>query len=250
MPSWVAGVVGTFALSLVSAYGFLQLRYRKAGRPFGPHAKWWAAAVIVITAAVSTGLGVAAVAASHHVRAVYVGLILPSGLWLGESFNERARQRGSLVPKQLIARLTLPLRRLNDGMGDDMQDWCDARLRVVWQKPQRISDAAHYYYSQVAGRLKDVQAREELIRWRESIAHKVKIVLLIDREPTPARLHVALQSHPSTRNVRKYAPDDLPLLARRLEKEAESEFGLFLASLYRLGHRKLLIYPFRTSDRT
>lgn len=154
MPSWVAGVVGTFALSLVSAYGFLQLRYRKAGRPFGPHAKWWAAAVIVITAAVSTGLGVAAVAASHHVRAVYVGLILPSGLWLGESFNERARQRGSLVPKQLIARLTLSLRRLNDGMGDDMQDWCDARLRVVWQKPQRISDAAHYYYSQVAADLR------------------------------------------------------------------------------------------------
>ena len=250
MPSWVAGVTGTFALSVVSAYCFLRLRYRRAGHPFGPHAKWWAIAVIVITAAVSTGLGVALVAASHHVRAVYVGLILPSGLWLGEEANQRLRRRGSTVMRQLAACLTYPLRRLYDRMGDDLQDWCEARLRVVRQKPQRISDAAHYYFSQVAGRLKDTQARDELERWRESISQKVKIVQLIGPQTTPEALRAALRFYPFTENARRYGTDDPMRLARRLENEAERELGLFLASVYRLGYRKLLIYPFRVPDRT
>ena len=54
MPSWV-GVVGTFVLSLLLAYGFLRLRCHGVGPPFGPRAKVWAFIIVVATAIVSTG---------------------------------------------------------------------------------------------------------------------------------------------------------------------------------------------------
>lgn len=249
MPSWVVAVAGTFALSMVSAYIFLRLRCRRAGHPFGPRAKWWAAGIVVITATVSTGLGVAWVAASHHIRAVYAGLLLPSGLWLGESLSRRSHQRDSQMPRRLFACLTLPLRRLNDRMVEDLQDWCEVRAKVVWQRPRQMSEAVQYYYNQVTGRLKDVQALQQLDYWRQSIAHKTKIVLLIDRRADPDEIRDALQSHPDTENMRKYDADDLKNLARRLEADAGNEMLLFLASLYRHGYRKLLIYPARTRGR-
>jgi hypothetical protein len=132
-------------------------------------------------------------------------------------------------------------------MGDDMQDWCDTRLRAASAKPQWIADAVNYYYNQVHGRVRDPRARADLERWRESITHKIGIVRLISLDTTEVRLRDALQMHPSTQNMRKYADDDLPRLARRLETEALNELHLFLAYVYRLGYHKLLIYPFRPS---
>jgi hypothetical protein len=70
---------------------------------------------------------------------------------------------------------------------------------------------------------------------------------LINLDTTPARLHDALQEHPSTQNLRRYSDDDLPRLTRRLESDATNELDLFLATVYRLGYHKLLIYPFRPS---
>src|ERR1700722_8810697 len=84
MPDWVAGVVGTFVLSLVLAYGFLRLRCRGIGPPFGPRARFWAYLIVVGTATASTGVGLLIVAASHHIPAAYVGIVVPSGLWLSK----------------------------------------------------------------------------------------------------------------------------------------------------------------------
>jgi hypothetical protein len=36
------------------------------------------------TATASTGVGLLIVAASHHVPAAYVGIVVPSGLWLSK----------------------------------------------------------------------------------------------------------------------------------------------------------------------
>jgi hypothetical protein len=245
MPSWVVGVVVTLALSLISACGFLWLRCRGAGHPFGPHSRPWAITVIVITAAISTALGVAVVAASHHVRAAYIGLALPSLLWLGKVSAQRARRSGHVVPRQLMAYVMLPLRRLDDGMGDDLQDWCDARSRAVSGRPQQVADAAQYYYNQLVGRPKDARAREQLYCWRESIRHKIKVAQMIGNGEPAARVYAALQSHPSTSDTGKYDTADLPRLTRRLQGEAENELHLLLAWAYRRGNYKLLIYPFR-----
>jgi len=249
MPSWFAGVVGTFGLSVLSAYGFLRLRCRRAGRPFGPRAKWWSMTIILLTAIVSTGLGVAVVAVSGHIRAAYIGLALPSGLWFGQASRQRRRQGPALWRKPLAALVTLPFRRLYDRMGDDMQEWCNARLDAASRTPQQICDAAIYYFNQVGNRLRPGRDRDQLSRWRESIEHKTSIVRLISLDTTPARLQAALQWHPSTRDWGGYAADDLPRLADRLENEAQNELYLFLAQAYRLGFRKLLIYPLRPAAR-
>jgi hypothetical protein len=70
---------------------------------------------------------------------------------------------------------------------------------------------------------------------------------MIDSDATTARVRAALQMHPATQHMRKYTDDELPWLATRLESDALNELHLFLAYVYRLGHHKLLIYPFRPS---
>jgi hypothetical protein len=245
MPDWVAGVVGTFALSLILAYGFLRLRCRGIGPPFGPHARFWAFFIVVATATASTGVGLLIVAASHHIHAAYVGILVPSGLWLTKLPPRGDRLSSGRTFSSGV--LTVPFSRLYERMGDDMQDWCDTRLRAASAKPQWIADAVTYYYDQVRGGLKDGRTRADLSRWQESITHKIGIVRLIGLDTTPARLQESLARHPSTQHTRKYADDDLPRLARRMESDALNELNLFLACVYRLGYHKLLIYPFRPS---
>jgi hypothetical protein len=241
MLGWVVGGVGTFFVSLVFAWFFLLIRCRGVGPPFGPRAKPWAVVIMVGTALVSTGLGLVILAASHQAPAAYVGIVVPGGLWFTTVSPPRDQ------PGALAAWLKRPLSRLYDGMGEDMQAWCDVRHEAAAEKPQWISDAATYYYSQVEGRLKDARAQAELREWRDSIAHKIGIVRLIHLDTTPARLRDSLQKHSTTRNMRRYADDDLPRLARRLESEALNELNLLLACVYRLGYHRLLIYPFRPS---
>jgi hypothetical protein len=240
----VVDAVGTFALSLILAYGLLWLRCREIGPPFGPHARYWAFFIVVTTAIVSTTAGLVIVAASHHDHAAYVGIAVPGGLWFRRLPPQRDRD---LLPRTWSTLLTLPFSRLYDRMGDDMQDWCDIRLRAAAGKPQWISDAVIYYHNQVAARLRDGRARADVDYWRNSIVHKISIERMINLDTTPARLRAALQSHPSTQHMGGYAHGDLERLADRLEVEALNELHLFLAYVYRLGYQNMLIYPFRPS---
>jgi hypothetical protein len=196
---------------------------------------------MVATAIVSSGVGLLIVAVSNHVPA-YIGIVVPTGLWLSKLPPQRDRD---MLPRNLSALLTLPFSRLYDRMGDDMQDWCDTRLRAASPKPHWISDAAQYYYNQMAGQLGEGRARADMDRWLDSIAHKTSIVRLINLDAGPGRLQVSLQMHPATQHVPKYNDDDPQRLARRLEVEALNELHLFLAYAYRLGYHKMLIYPFR-----
>ena len=239
MLGWVVGGIGTFAVSLVFACVFLQMRCRGVGPPFGRHARPWAVFIVLATALVSTGVGLLILAASHQAPAALAGVVVPGGLWLTSVSPPRDRLQAGW--------LTRPLNNLYDAMGVDMQAWCDIRHRAATEEPQWISDAAKYYYDQVKGRVKDRRALEELCDWRDSIVHKISIVRLINLDTTPARLREWLQKHPSTQNLRRFADHDLPRLARRLESDATNELDLFLASVYRLGYHKLLIYPFRLS---
>src|SRR5260370_42617510 len=100
-------------------------------------------------------------------------------------------------------------------MGEDMQDWCDARLRAAAAKPRWLSDAAEYYYNQVGIRLKDGRARDQLARWREAIGHKIAVVRLIGLATTEARLQSALPDHPATRARRHAATPHPPRPAPR-----------------------------------
>jgi hypothetical protein len=239
MLGWVVGGIGTFVVSLAFACVFLKMRCRGIGPPFGPHARPWGLFTAVATTLVSVGFGLLILAASHQTSAALAGIVVPGGLWLTSVSPPRDRLRAGW--------LTRPLSNLYDAMGEDMQAWCDIRHRAAVEEPQWISDAATYYYEQVKGRVKDQRALDELRDWRDSIVHKISIVRLINLETTPARLHDSLLKHPSTQNQRRYAGDDQQRLSRRLESDATNELDLFLARVYRLGHHKLLIFPFRPS---
>ena len=96
----------------------------------------------------SSLVGLLLVVASKHVPA-YVGIIVPSGLWLSKLPPQRDRD---MLPRNLPGGLlTLPFSRLYDRMGDDMEAWCDTRLRAAAPHPQWISDAAQYYSNQARG---------------------------------------------------------------------------------------------------
>jgi hypothetical protein len=239
MPGLVWGGIATFVLSLVAAYSFLRMRCRRIGNPFGRHARYWALFIVLSTAAVSTAVGVLFLAASR-VPAV-IGVVVPGGLWLTKL---PPRRDLDMQPRTWSGVLTLPFSRLYDRMGDDMQEWCDTRKRAAAPKPEWISGAVQYYWNQMS-RISDQQARDQLDSWRDSIIHKIAIVRLIDLDASPARLRAALDRHPSTQHARKYNDDDLLRLAERLEVEALNELHLFLAYAYRLGYRKMLVYPYR-----
>jgi hypothetical protein len=242
MLNTVVGAAATFVASLFLSCWFLRLRCRGIGPPFGRRARPWALFIVLGTAIVSSGIGLL-IATASHVHAAYAGIAVPAGLWFPQLPPR------DLTPRTLGAWLALPFSRLYDRMGDDMQDWCDTRIRAAAPKPQWIADAVTYYYDQVRGLLKDGQARTRLDDWQESITHKMGIVRLIELDTTPARLREALQKHQSTRDIRKYDDEDLPHVARRLTSEALNELNLFLAYVYRRGYQKLLIFPFRPGAR-
>jgi hypothetical protein len=250
MPSWAGGLVGTFVLSSILAYWFLRLRCRGIGSPFGPRARYWAWFIVLATALTATGVGVLIILASS-VTLAYVGVVVPGGLWLTRLPPQRDLE---MRPRLLSGLLTLPFSRLYDRIGDDMEAWCEVRERAASAMPLWIADAAQYYYDQLtgrpgeehaAGRLRDEKARADLDGWRSSIKQKIAVVELIDQGVTPERLRAALHMYLSTQNIRRYSDEDQARLARRLEAEALNELHLFLAYLYRLGHRDLLIYPVR-----
>jgi hypothetical protein len=239
MPGLVLGGVVTFAVSLVVACWFLRWRCRGIGPPFGPRARYWACFIVAATASVAAVVGVLLLATSRV--PAYIGILVPGGLWLSKLPPQRDRD---MLPRAWPALLTLPFSRLYDRMGDDMQAWCDTRIEAARPRPQWIAAAAQYYWNQM-GRVTDRRARADLDRWRDSIAHKIAMVNLIDLDPGPGRLRVSLQMHPSTQHARKYSEDDPARTARRLETEALNELNLFLAYAYRLGYHTMLIYPFR-----
>ncbi len=243
MPSGVIGVAGTFVVSLIVAYGFLRLRCRGIGPPFGPRARYWALFIVVGTAVASSAVGLLLVVTGKHVPA-YVAIIVPSGLWLSKLPPARDRD---MLPRNLSGLLTLPFSRLYERMGDDMQTWCDTRLAAVSPNPQWISDAAQYYSNQAENLRGESQARASLDRWRDSIKHKISVVRLINLDAGPERLQASLHMHASTQHLRAYHDVDPARLADRLETEALNELRLFLACIYRLGYHTMLIYPSRST---
>jgi hypothetical protein len=219
---------------------------RGPGYLFGPRSRWWAIVIVAATAVAATGLGVAAVAAGHHMRAPYVGVIAPGVLWLHGVAARRSRQHRGLVPRRVAACFEFPFQRLASRMGDDLTNWCDERERAVsGQPPESVTGAATYYCNQVLVRLKDRRAVAEMASWRDSIRHKIRIVRLIELDTTPARVDAELHAHQATRDIEVYQTRDLAYLADRLRADAENELHLMLASAYRHGYRKLLVYPFR-----
>jgi hypothetical protein len=72
----------------------------------------------VLTAIPATGVSLAAVAVNDHGPATFLGLVVPSRLWIGQVSSQEGRQRTAAWLRPLITSLTFPLRQLYDRMGD------------------------------------------------------------------------------------------------------------------------------------
>jgi hypothetical protein len=250
MPGWVTGVVLTGLLSIISAWGFLLARCRGDGRAFGPTSKWWAVAVVLTTGAAASVLGVAGAAAGHHVRAFYIGLAVPSALWLDKAAKQRSSREGgsnTLLPEALVVWLTFFVQRMDDRMGDDLQAWCDDRVRVASGNPLLLLEAARYYHGCIVVRFRRNDAcRKDFDVAMESIRHKVEVIRLIDRGATEDRVNTELRKNPSTRPLAgRY---ELGYLESRLQDSAENDLAFMLAEAYRRGCDKLVIYGLVGSD--
>jgi hypothetical protein len=244
LPGWVAGVALTGLLSIISAWGFLLARCRGVGRPFGPTSKWWAVAVVLITGAAASVLGVAGAAAGHHVRAFYIGLAVPSALWFDKAAKQRGSREGSgnsWLPEALVVWLTFFIQRMTDRIGDDLETWCDERLSAVSGDPRILRQAAVYYHRHIVVRfLRNDVHRKDFDVALEAILHKLDVINLISLDTTAERLNVALRRHISTRSLAaRYAPSDL---VSRLQDSAENDLRFMLADAYRRGCDKLVIY--------
>jgi hypothetical protein len=242
MPGLVLGAVVTFALSLILSCTFLRMRCRGVGTPFGPHARYWGIFIAVGTAVVSTAVGVLIVAASRHSGAAYAGIIVAPGLLLTKVPPYRDLEMRPRTGAQL---LTLPFSRLYVRIGDDMQAWCDYRMRAAKSEPRYLGHTAQYYWNQMSPQIRDQRTLDILETHRQSIVHKMDCVRLIDLGTSPARLRDAFRRHPSTQNIRDFTDDYLIAKAERLESDAETELGLFLSCAYQQGYHKMLVYPFR-----
>jgi hypothetical protein len=244
----VVSGVATFGLSLIVARKVLRMRCRGIGPPFRRHARYWAWFIVACTAVVSTAVGLLIVAASAGPAALaLIGVIVSAGLWFAKVPPQRDLD---MLPRRPSDVLTLPFSRLYDQIGEDLQAWCDYRCEAAKPKPPReakpewIAEAAQYYW-QIMDRVSDPQARADMNRWRDSIAHKINLVRLIDLDAGQDRLRASLELHSSTAARRKYRDDDQDRLARRLETEALHELHLLLAYAYRHGYHNMLVYPFR-----
>ena len=106
-------------------------------------------------------------------------------------------------------------------------------------------DAAEYYFNQVRDTLTGAPSQGPAGRLAGVVEHKIRIVRLIELDPSRDRVAEVLHYHPVTTNGRKYSVEDLPALALRLTAEAEDELDLMLAHVSPAADHRLLIYPFR-----
>ncbi|MFI5839175.1 hypothetical protein ACIA8K_05585 [Catenuloplanes sp. NPDC051500] len=234
----------TFVLASVSATVFLFMRCEGKGRPFGRSARRWALAVIGVTSVLSTVTAAVAVLIVAQLPAALLGLgvAAPSWLWLGE-LNRRAADRHDLRRDLSSLWLTRLLTRLQEGMADDRQDWCEKRVDDEWSTDE-LSLAARFYHEYLTERLTPEERRRGRIHAQlGAIQSRLDVVHLIEASASRAKVITALQGSKATKEPR-YAKcaDDLGRMAGILRHDAYRDLIRLLGLAYNAGHHKMAPY--------
>ncbi|MDP9796525.1 hypothetical protein J2S43_005037 [Catenuloplanes nepalensis] len=234
----------TFVLASVSATVFLLLRCKGKGRPFGPSARRWALAVIGVTSVLSTGTAALAVLIVSQLPAALLGLgvAAPSMLWLSE-LSKRAADRRDLRRDLSSVWLTRLLTRLQEGMADDRQNWCEERVDDEWSSDE-LSMAARYYHEYLMERLTVEERRRGRIHAQlNAIQSRLDVVHLIEASASRAKVVAALQGSRITKEPRyAKAADDLGRMAGILRHDAYRDLIRLLGLAYNAGHHKMAPY--------
>jgi hypothetical protein len=235
----------------MSAAFFLWLRSEDKGRVTGPHTRWWAAGVIGLTGVLSTAVafGVVDLASVIHREVpayVSLGIVMPSTLWLGE-IRQGSPERRNPYRDALTFWLSWLLRRLDEGMVEDREEWCRRHIVSTWTGDELIM-AAHTYHDYLRERLSPPERqRYRISGLMQAIESRLDIALLIDDNPRltasgRAKISAALASAKLPRERYKRSLDDLARLAHMLHSDASQDVIRMLRVAYRAGLRRLPVY--------
>jgi hypothetical protein len=233
----------TFALAWVSAGVFLALRCHREGRPFGRTSRWWALAAMVLTSATSTAAAFASVALMKVVPPFVVGVVVPSGLWLGNIERQRPEHRRGRLPEVPTLGVALLLDRLHQAMADDRATWCETRVDQDWRLDQLLT-AARHYHAAVKERLPPSERRRiRLDAKLRAIEDRLDVVRLIEDGASTAKVQATMRASRVTREKRydRYRTD-LMRLANKLRHDAERELIRVLDVAYRYRFYRLKLY--------
>lgn len=244
MPRGALGLGLTFFLACASAAFFLQLRCEGKGRAFGPSSRWWALSVIGLTGVLSTGAAFALVTVGHHLPSAFVslGVIAPSGLWLGH-IRQGTAERRSVYRAASTLWLTWLLGRMGEGMAEDKLAWCDAHVDPAWHADELIM-AARFYHDYLQERLSAEDRRRYRIRWlMQNIEVRLDVVRLIDGSAGRSKVATVLKASRLAEEARyRRSLDDLTRLGNLLRHDAERDLGRMLAAAYNTGFHRLEPY--------
>ncbi|MFC4590407.1 hypothetical protein [Sphaerisporangium corydalis] len=249
MMDGAAGLGLTFLLALVSATVFLVLRCQRLGRPFGPSSRWLALLVIVLTAVATTAVALLVTGVSDKLHAL-VGVVAPSGLWLGY-MRQRQDGRRSLAQEILTFWLASLLERLHQTMAEDREIWCEGRIDDSWTVHE-LSMAAEHYHERIRQRMSVEERRKERVQARlQAIERRLDVATLIEDSVGRSKVIAALGGSAVTNKVRyqRYL-NDFGRLHGVLVHDAERELSRLLDSAYRCGLRSLPRYDPAVLDLT
>ncbi len=241
MPHGTLGLGITFVLACVSAAFFLQLRCEGKGRTFGPRSRWWALAVIGLTGVLSTCAALVALLVVHHLPSAFVslGVVAPSGLWLGQIRPDNG-DRPNLYRDASTFWITSLIARMQEGMAEDRMDWCDAHADPAWDTDE-LAMAARYYHDYLHERL----SAEERRRYRISaltrnIEVRLDVARVVDGSAGRAKVVTTLNASRLAQEARyRRSLDDLNRLGSLLRHDAQRDLGRLLAVAYNAGFRRL-----------
>lgn len=240
MAHGLLGLGITFGLAWVSAGVFLALRCHREGRPFGPSSRWWALAAMALTSAYSTIAAFASVALTRVVPPFALGIVVPSGLWLGNIERPRPEDRRGRLPEVPTLGLALLLDRLHQAMADDRLTWCETRIDEMWRVDQLLA-AARYYHAAVKERLPAAERRRVRIDARlKAIEDRLEVVRIIQNGAPASKVHTAMRAARVTREKRyeRYRTH-LMRLSAVLRHDAEQDLIRLLEVAYKFRFYRL-----------
>jgi hypothetical protein len=253
MPHGTLGLSITLVTACISAAFFLLLRCEGKGPAFGPRSRWWALSVVILTGALSTAVALVTLLVVHHLPSAFIslGILAPSGLWLGQIRPDTGERR-NLYRDASTLWLTWLLARMQEGMAEDRMEWCEAHADPAWDTHDLIM-AARFYHDYLHERL----SAEERRRYRinalmRNIELRLDVARLIDGRAGRSKIIAALNTSRLSQEARyRRSVDEPALLGSRLRHDGQRDLGRLLGVAYNSGFRRLEPYapPARTPPR-
>jgi uncharacterized membrane protein len=157
-------IVATVAAALAASWVSLLYRYRRKGRPFASRrSAGWALAVITVTMAAATGVGLGLPVLTAAVPPFTIGLLVPTLLCAARAGKPEPPAERPVWYEIASAGVTLLIDHLEQQMCADRDSWCEAQVREHWSLDQ-LEDAVWCVHAVLERRISGDRARRTRLR--------------------------------------------------------------------------------------